>query len=458
MVSTTVRAVSPKGDSSGARFPRGLGLRRVVDFRPLLEFSLDLSRLDFRRLGLCACCCATLATPAKAQTKPAQEPSLAPAPSSPAPSHVSPTHAPPPPFVPEVLPIGSDVEEAESGWRGVLGSVNRDTEGPSLRAGSVVSGGGFALGGHWRETLSERARLDTEYLVSIKGYQSALLDVSSQPVAAGRVTFGFGVKYESLPMEDFFGLGPQSEVGAHSSYERQATDVRGWARIRVRPWFELRPTFGHVDTRVFSGEQSGIPSIEAFDWRQPVAGVGRRSRFIHGGLTATIDRRDDIKRTRKGFFIRASAERYDAVTSADDGFLRADFDIRGYLPVRALSDRDTVAVRGVALLTDGTRHESAPFYFLPRLGGGGLLRGYETSRFVDTQALFASVEYRWQATRRLQIVSFVDAGQVAPAMRAFELSNVQTSVGVGVRYRGFRLEYARGGEGGRVHVGVGTGF
>ena len=43
-------------------------------------------------------------------------------------------------------------------------------------------------------------------------------------------------------------------------------------------------------------------------------------------------------------------------------------------------------------------------------------------------------------------------------MRAFELSHVKTSVGVGVRYRGFRLEYARGSEGGRLHVGVGTGF
>jgi hypothetical protein len=443
VVSTIIRAVSPKGDSSRAKFLRGLGLRRVIDFRPLLEF---------RRLGLCACCCASLASSAGAQTKPKQEPS-APAPSAPAPTPTTPA-----PFVPEILPIGSDVEEAQSGWKSVLGSINKDIEGPSLRAGSVASGGGFALGGHWRETLSDRARLDSEYLVSIKGYQSALVDLSSQPIADGRVTFGFGVKYESLPMEDFFGLGPQSEVGAHASYERQATDVRGWARIRVRPWFELRPTFGHVDTEVFAGEQSGLPSIDALDWRLPVAGVGRQSRFFHGGLTATVDRRDDVKRTRKGFFIRASAERYEAVTSADDGFLRADFDIRGYIPVRGLSDRDTLAVRGVALLTDGTRHESAPFYFLPRLGGGGLLRGYETSRFVDTQALFASVEYRWQATRRLQIVSFVDAGQVAPAMRAFELSHVQTSVGVGVRYRGFRLEYARGSEGGRLHIGVGTGF
>ncbi len=435
-MSTTFPAVCPKGETPRAKHGRGFELRRF---------------LDFRRLGLCACCCATLATSARAQTSPAPDPPRSPAPAAPASSL-------PAPFIPEVLPIGSDVEEAPSGWRSVLGTINKDIEGPSLRAGSVVSGGGFALGGHWRETLSDRARLDSEYLVSIKGYQSALVDLSSHPIANGRVTFGFGVKYESLPMEDFFGLGPQSEVGTHASYERQATDVRAWARIRIRPWFELRPTFGHVDTRVFAGEQSGIPSIEALDWRLPVAGVGRQSRFMHGGVTATIDRRDDVKRTRKGLFIRASAERYDAITTADDGFLRADFDIRGYLPVRGFSNRDTLAVRGVALLTDGTRHESAPFYFLPRLGGGGMLRGYETSRFVDTQALFASVEYRWQASRRLQIVSFVDAGQVAPAMRAFELSNVKTSVGVGVRYRGFRLEYARGSEGGRFHVGVGTGF
>ena len=397
------------------------------------------------RLGLCACCCATLAGTARAQQ-------AAPPPSAPT------TVNPPSTFIPEVLPIGSDVEAAPSGWKSILASINSDAEGATLRAGSVASGGGFALGGHWRETLGEKARFDSEYLVSIKGYQSALMDVSSQPLAGGRVTFGVGVKYESLPMEDFFGLGPQSELGTHTSYERQATDTRAWARIRVRPWLELRPTLGHVDTRVFAGEQSGIPSIEAMSWRLPVAGVGRQSRFVHGGLTATVDRRDDPKRTRKGLFIRASAERYDAITSADDGFLRADFDLRGYVPIRLLSDGDTLAVRGVALLTDGTRHDSAPFYFLPRLGGGGLLRGYETSRFVDTQALFASAEYRWRASRRLQIVGFVDVGQVAPAMRAFKLSNAQTSVGVGVRYRGFRLEYARGSEGGRVHVGVGTGF
>ena len=193
-------------------------------------------------------------------------------------------------------------------------------------------------------------------------------------------------------------------------------------------------------------------------WATPVEGVGRQSRFLHGGVTMTLDRRDSPKYTRSGGFLRASIERYDGLLARDHGFVKTEVDARGYVPIHVLSSRDVLAVRGVALLTDGTRHESAPFYFLPRLGGGGLLRGYETSRFIDTQALFASVEYRWQAARRLQVVTFVDSGQVAPAMRAFSLSNLQTSVGAGIRYRGFRVDYAHGAEGGRLHIGVGACF
>jgi len=420
--------------------------------RALLRSSLT-PRLDWRvaRTSLYACCCATtLSTAALPGKAHAQQPAARqPAASQPASQQ---------PFVPEVVPVGSDVEASTSGWRQVLATVNKDEEGPTLRAGSVVSGGGFALGGHWRETLATRARLDTEYLVSIKGYQSALVDLSSQPIADGRITFGAGVKFDSLPMEDFFGLGPSSEIASHTSYERQGIDTRAWMRIRVRPWLELTPTFGHIDTRLLSGGQSGIPSIEARTWTSPVQGVGRQSRFLHGGLTMTLDRRDNPKYTRSGGFLRASVERYDGLLAQDHGFLKTEVDARGYVPIHGLSSRDVLAVRGVALLTDGTRHESAPFYFLPRLGGGGLLRGYETSRFIDTQALFASVEYRWQAARRLQVVTFVDSGQVAPAMRAFSLSSLQTSVGAGIRYRGFRVDYARGAEGGRLHIGVGASF
>jgi hypothetical protein len=401
------------------------------------------------RLSVCgACCCATLAgaaLPAKARAQQAPPPAAKP--------------ASPSTFEPEVVPVGSDLEAPGPWWKRTMASVNSDAEGPSVRAGSVISGGGFALGGHWRETLPSRhVNVDTEYLVSIKGYQSALVDLSSRPLWDGRVTVGFGAEYKSLPQEDFFGLGPGSDVDSHVSYERQGLDTRGWATIRVNPWLELNPTFGHLDTRLLAGNEDGVPSIETVTFRTPVTGVGRQSRFVHAGLGMTIDRRDNPKRTRSGSFVRAEIERFMPVTAADHSFLKMELDARGYVPVRLLSKNDTLALRGVALLTDGTGHDAAPFYFLPRLGGGGLLRGYETSRFVDSQALLASAEYRWNVRRRLQIVTFVDTGTVAPAMRAFQLNDLQTAVGAGVRYRGFRVEYAHGAEGGRLHLGVGMGF
>ena len=421
------------------------GVRRA-NLRAALGARLPV-RAARRSLFAC-CCCATLAgaaLPAKARAQQAPAPAEKP--------------ASPSTFEPEVVPVGSDLEAPGPWWKRALASVNSDEEGPSVRAGSVISGGGFALGGHWRETLpSGNLKLDTEYLVSIKGYQSALIDVSSRPLWNGRMTVGFGAEYKSLPMEDFFGIGPDSDVDSHVSYERQGLDTRGWARIRVNPWLELTPTIGHLDTRLMAGEQPGIPSIEAVTFRAPVTGIARQTRFVHAGLEATIDRRNDPKRTRSGMFVQASVERFSPVTDRDHSFMKMELDVRGYVPVHLLSPNDTLALRGVALLTDGTGHDAAPFYFLPRLGGGGLLRGYETSRFVDSQALLGSAEYRWNVRRRLQIVTFVDAGTVAPAMRAFQMNDLQVSGGVGVRYRGFRVEYAHGTEGGRLHLGVGMGF
>ena len=52
----------------------------------------------------------------------------------------------------------------------------------------------------------------------------------------------------------------------------------------------LRKAFGYQDDAMNLPVEHGVPSIETLSWRQPVAGIGRQSRFVHGGLTATIDK------------------------------------------------------------------------------------------------------------------------------------------------------------------------
>jgi outer membrane protein assembly factor BamA len=346
----------------------------------------------------------------------------------------------------------------QSGIGALLASINSDAEGWTPRVGSVTSGSGLALGGHYRQRLAGgNLYLDTEYLASIKGYQSGLFDLSSRPLLNGRLTIGGGVRYTSLPQEDFFGFGAESSLASHTSYERQGLDARGWVAFRPAAGVEIRSTVGLLETKIFSGEQPGVPAIDEVRWTAGFDAPKQGGRFLHAGVEATIDRRDNPRNPHAGTYLRASLDRYSCFTLGENGVLRLDVDGRGYLPVGGFSGNDSLALRAALSLTNADDRQAA-FYLLPRLGGGGTLRGFETSRFVDAQAAFMSAEYRWQLRRKLQIVGFVDAGTVASSISQFSGARLHTAIGTGIRYKGFRFDYAVGREGSRFHVGFGPSF
>jgi outer membrane protein assembly factor BamA len=410
-----------------------------------------------RCLCATAACCLGLSGTAAAQTSSgsATPPTQAPAaqkPTSPLLSDAT--------VRPDDPTVTSPVEAKDGFWKSLLASINSKEEGWSPSVGSVVSGGGLAMGAHNRQSLaSGNVFMDTDMMVSLKGYQSGTLDFTSRPLGrGGRWSVGGGLRFESLPQEDFFGFGPESSSTDHASYHRQGLDTQVWASFAPTTWLQLRSSFGFVNTKVSDGQQSGIPSIEETFSASRVEGMSRESDFLHAGLRATIDRRDSPRRTRRGAYYAFGVERFVGLGSRDSDFLRFDADIRGYVPVRGLGREDSIAVRGQLAVTDAANRGQIPFYFLPRLGGGGTLRGYETSRFIDQQALVFSAEYRWQVRRKLQIVGFVDAGQVASTRNEFSFSKLQSSYGAGIRFKGFRLDYAVGQEGSRVHIGFGPTF
>ena len=156
------------------------------------------------------------------------------------------------------------------------------------------------------------------------------------------------------------------------------------------------------------------------------------------------------------------------MSAAANGALLAVQELRTWFPIKSGVFRRTVghvrAVDGVDLAVARGR----TLALVGESGCGKTTVGRSILRLVEPQAgrvVFDGADllrlphaelrpYR----RRLQIVTFVDTGTVAPALRAFQINDLQTSVGAGVRYRGFRVEYAHGAEGGRVHLGVGMGF
>ena len=267
------------------------------------------------------------------------------------------------------------------------------------------------------------------------------------------------MRYTSLPQEDFFGFGAESSLDSHTSYERQGIDTRAWALLQTAagrrdPLERRSPGCEDLQRRAAGRPLDGPGPLDPdFDSTTPERALPPRRR------RGNLDRRDDVRNPSRGTFLRASLDRFACFTLGDRGVTRFDVDVRTYVPVGGILG-PRLARRARRGLPDDQRRAIArrAFFLLPRLGGGGTLRGYETSRFVDAQAAFMSAEYRWQVRRKLQVVGFVDAGTVAASVSQFSGSRLHSAVGAGVRYRGFRVDYAVGREGSRVHVGFGPSF
>ena len=112
-----------------------------------------------------------------------------------------------------------------------------------------------------------------------------------------------------------------------------------------------------------------------------------------------------------------------------------------------------VAVRGWLVASDAEPGNTVPFYLQPSLGGGNSLRSFSDYRFHDRHMLLANAELRVALLTHMDVVGFVDAGNVAARLGDLDLD--QRSYGAGVRFHTrrdtfLRLDVANGREGWRT--------
>jgi outer membrane protein assembly factor BamA len=162
---------------------------------------------------------------------------------------------------------------------------------------------------------------------------------------------------------------------------------------------------------------------------------------------------------------------------ADYGWLAAEIDARGYIPLG--SDKTSLAIRAFGLLRDPRGGSQIPFYDLSYLGGRMYVRGFEDYRFRGDNAVLASAELRqtiWKQRedRGFDIFAFGDAGQVwgdnrsktdpvVLANQVFSPSNYRASIGGGVQYRyskslAGRIELGHSHERNLILISVSRGF
>jgi hypothetical protein len=127
----------------------------------------------------------------------------------------------------------------------------------------------------------------------------------------------------------------------------------------------------------------------------------------------------------------------------------------------SLSPRQVLAWKINSCFADG----DVPFYDLCLLGQYQDIRGYQTGQYRDGAMLTAQAEYRLEVWKKIGLVVFGGAGEVAESLGKLSGHGILPSGGAGLRYRltddnhvNLRADYAWGKNSSALYVSIAEAF
>ncbi len=158
-------------------------------------------------------------------------------------------------------------------------------------------------------------------------------------------------------------------------------------------------------------------------------------------LSAEFDYRDDPLNAKDGFYIKAEATPFLALSGSANG-LRSYVDLRGYKTFNA-GKPVTLALRGQLGSVYGPTLAQAPSDYLFYSGGGGTVRGQEYQSLGvavgdeiigGRSFLGVSAEVRVGVTDSIGVVGFADAGYIGEEQFYDGTGEWHSGAGIGLRY------------------------
>jgi len=322
-------------------------------------------------------------------------------------------------------------ETGQDGGRlaGGLSAAATTTERPerlSLRGGGIGTRSGFLGGGLTYHAFPAKT-----------GPQAGVrLAATNRAYALAEVFVGLNRReerpyvelkafYDNDTMDQFWGIGPDSDEDDESDF--------GWERWGGRAAAGVPPRhalggilWGEVHTgweRSFIHDGADPKNVDAIE-RFPEIRDDQRE-FWNGGGFAGIDLRDSPGHPLKGFLVRGEAAYWDATDGGDESWTQLGGEAQAHVPLGSewyvLSARATVSKIDPG---SGTRDDEIPFQYLPALGGSNVLRGYESWRWRDLAAAYASVELRYRVWQEHLPPDRLDRAGVAEASLFFDVGDV----------------------------------
>ena len=267
------------------------------------------------------------------------------------------------------------------------------------------------------------------------------------------------LRYRNFPQEDFYGVGSDSLSGNRTDYRMEESAFELAGGYQATRWLGVQARGGYLMTNVGPGTNDGRTDIQDLFDDVSAPGLERQPGFLHfdSGLFLSWEGDPNLPAGQVG--VRFA--RFDDRGDSRFEFNRFSLDARGFLPLG--SRQRTIAVRVYTSRDYADDGSEVPFYFMKTLGGHDTLRGYRSFRFRDSNLLYLTGEYRWEATAAVELAAFYDTGKVFPDRSEFTFDGLKHSFGGGIRAKSlrrvtFRIDVGRSEEGTFVYLAMGPSF
>lgn len=265
--------------------------------------------------------------------------------------------------------------------------------------------------------------------------------------------------YRVAPQEEFFGIGPDSNLDDRKTYHYETGTVSLVTGYQPFRWFALEGRAGYLPTHIGQGETDLLPEQGNGSVGTTLAGLDHQPEFRYLDTAAYFGWEYDPNLPSAKLGVRWA--RFDDIGGSHYQFNRFSFDARGFLPLG--SRQRKIAVRLYTHRDYADEGCDVPFYLMKTLGGNVTLRGFTDFRFRDKNLLYLSTEYRWEPTAVIDLALFYDTGKVFPDRSGFNFEHMRHSFGFGIRAKNFRrvvfrFDVGRSDEGTYVHFAFGPSF
>ncbi len=322
-----------------------------------------------------------------------------------------------------------------------------------LRFGGLPTGSGFGLGPeYFRPDLAKGQVLFRAAAIgSIK--QWYLVDTELQFPYLARRFLNLGILARRMDANSmgYYGPGPDSTKGNRSNYRREENSINFSLGFRpTRRYLNLGFDGGYQWINVGPGKETAFISSEKLFPPSVAPGIDKQADYLRAGPFLELDSRDRPRDPHSGTHILAKLNIFSDRKYDQYSFRQIEGSVEQYLPF--FSQKRVIALHAKTVLSYPDSGNEIPFYMQPTLGGSSDLRGYRRFRFYDNNMFLVNAEYRWEIFTLMDMALFADAGKVFHRDGDFDLKNLESDLGFGVRFKTrravvFRIDTAFSHEG-----------